>query len=150
MGWYKPVSTKALNTAFADFVRKEHQASQRNSQNAGAIKERFQGYLDVLFGQVNEWLKDYIENGTVKVDFQNVELHETPIGSYQVKKAIFYIGSKKMEMLPVGAAIIGALGRVDLIGEIGAAKLLVVPKDAQKPTVISLEHKQTQYFLEKW
>lgn len=128
-----------MHTAFADFVRKENQVSEDNRFNADAIKERFQKDLDDLYKHVSEWLKDYTDQGTVQIDFQPFDLHESTIGSYQVRKATIHIGNKKVEMIPVGATLVGALGRVDMIGEVGSAMLLVVSKEAKRPTIVSRE-----------
>lgn len=100
--------------------------------------------LTALYGQIERWAKTkglHTQRG-------QVDLNEEAYGAYQAEtlRLLTPAGKRIAELLPVGASIIGAKGRVDLHGTLDHATL--VDWDAGGPSfntsVIVDGHEETQ------
>lgn len=77
----------------------------------------------------NKFLKDLVKDGSVQTSQSEIEIREDFLGQYQAPKLTLQVGDERVEFLPKGRNIVGAVGRVDLIGEMGQYTLVVQPKD---------------------
>lgn len=74
--------------------------------------------LQSLYGEVISWLKE--TNAPWMHLFEDHALAEEHVGNYVVKKMIIKQGDETLaQFIPVGILIIGAEGRVDLVGKSG-------------------------------
>jgi hypothetical protein len=80
-------------------------------------------YLDSLYKQITKFLESYIQNGSAKIDYQDIELNEDFIGPYLVRKMLLKIGRSTVTFTPIGTMLIGTKGRVDVKGPLGTARL---------------------------
>jgi hypothetical protein len=64
-----------------------------------------------------------------------VTLTEEQLGSYPAKAGRIVIGNQVVELKPLGTFLIGARGRVDMVGPRGIARFVIVPPDAKGFTV---------------
>lgn len=80
------------------------------------------GRLDELYSSVEKW----IENTGLTVSRSSIELNEEISGPYEAPAAAILDaeGKKVAELLPLGAWIIGAEGRVDLVGPLDRTSLV--------------------------
>ena len=76
-----------------------------------------------------------IKTGEIKVHYRDIELNEENIGSYSARQMILKIGRQEITMTPVGTLIIGAKGRVEVVGPAGRTRLLLVDGKASRPTI---------------
>lgn len=76
---------------------------------------------------VKDILKGSIEDGSVSVSFDEITISEENIGAYEIPKMKLQIGTQIVELSPKGCNIIGASGRIDLIGELGQKTIVMQP-----------------------
>ena len=123
--------TQTSNNDFDEFVRRQ----QESSASAGDVdweKERDEWlrYLEVLYEKVNNFLSGYVASGQIRLEYETVRLDEEHIGSYAAKQMVIGIGRQKVSLVPIGTLLVGAKGRVDVIGPAGRAAILLVDHKA--------------------
>lgn len=117
--------------SFTEFVESTTSVSPEfNPQKEIAEWKQF---LGELYGQIESYLKPFIDSGQVKMRLLPRNLTEEDLGSYEVDAALIYIGDKKYILSPVGTMLIGSKGRVDLIGPRGSRAIGLVKGNG--PTV---------------
>ncbi len=77
----------------------------------------------------------FIQAGGVRLDYRDIELNEENIGSYTARQMILRIGRQEITMTPVGTLLIGAKGRVEVVGPAGRTRLLLVDREASGPRI---------------
>lgn len=77
--------------------------------------------------KVKDILKGSIEDGSVSVSFDEITISEEYIGSYEIREMKLQIGDQTVKLSPKGCNIIGASGRIDLIGELGQKTIVMQP-----------------------
>jgi len=121
---------KLKDKDFDDFVKRQQALSQAPPVDWDKERVEWLGYLDTLYTNIGVFLKEYVDNGSIKLDFKEVRLNEENIGAYNARKMLIQIGRQEVALTPIGRSIIGAKGRVDVEGSAGRARLLLVDKDA--------------------
>lgn len=91
--------------------------------------------LDELYETIRWALKEYVESGAITLSFKDIHLNEESIGSYVARQLTLKIGPKTITLTPIGTLLVGTKGRVDVIGPAGRARLMLVNKNASRPTV---------------
>ena len=87
-------------------------------------------HLDRFYGLVEEYLREYVDQGKVRLQRGTKKLHEEFIGDYSVATMALDIGTNRIVFDPVGTNLIGAKGRVDMQSAKGTVKFVLVPADA--------------------
>jgi hypothetical protein len=85
-------------------------------------KQQYIKWINELYGQVKKW----VGTKNLVTKEKEVELNEELLGKYKVPGLLIEEkkGKKIAELKPAGALIIGAMGRVDVIGELDRANLV--------------------------
>jgi len=124
------------NTDFGAFVKRQQSASAE-AERADWAKERddWLGRLKELYDQTESFLAEYIKTGEIKLSYRDIELNEENIGSYRARQMILKIGRQEITMTPVGTLLIGAKGRVDVVGPAGRTRFVLVNSEASGPTM---------------
>ena len=103
--------------------------------------------LDSLYKDMEEYLRDYIESGQIRIERRTVQLTEDYLGSYEAEELAILIGKDEVIAEPVAALLIGCSGRVDLSGPYRISRIVLLEKsgpavnvtisgaDSQKETV---------------
>ena len=117
---------------FDEFVKKRLDEAEA-SQSAGEKDwDRTRGEwiqsLRDLYSKMEKYLKKYTEAGHIQIRREKIHLSEQYLGSYEAEKLTFEIGMDKIVAKPIGRLMIGATGRVDLIGARGALRLVLLEK----------------------
>jgi len=130
---------KSRHSDFDDFVKRQ-QPSAGVLSGTGDVavdwnKERDEwlDHLDALYAKIGVFLKEYIDDGSIRVEFDKISLVEEDIGSYSARAMKVYIGRQEIDLTPVGTLFIGLKGRVDITGSAGRSRLLLVDKDIANP-----------------
>jgi hypothetical protein len=93
-------------------------------------------YLNKLYDNiVYIWLKDYISKGMVQVARKTKTIHEEFSGEYEAPALDIIFAGKTVRLDPIGTMLIGAKGRVNLIGKNGTATLILVDKKLDGPNI---------------
>lgn len=120
--------------AFDEFVQREQAAAKEAGEPAvdwQAEKAQWLRHLDELFRQVNEYLKPYLDAGQIAVEYSKIDLNEEHIGPYSAPLMLITIGSKKIKLEPVGTFLIGSRGRVDVVGPVARAQLILLDSEVK-------------------
>lgn len=96
-------------------------------------RDRWLRYLDEFYNTIEEFLEPYKDRLDIKKE--DHEIYEEKLGCYIVKKMTIDIGGKKATFTPIGTILIAAYGRVDLQGQFGSVKFVLVPEDSKGPII---------------
>lgn len=123
------------HTTFDEFIAEQTAKSDESRADRDNKIKEWEQQLDRLYQTVETFLRSYIEEGKVRRHYGEKQLHEEFLGSYQAKSLVVEIGSNKIYFDPVGTLLIGAKGRVDMIGNYGTVKFVLVPQDSSGPKI---------------
>jgi hypothetical protein len=121
---------KAKNNDFDEFVKRQQVLAVRESIDWDKQRDEWLGHLNALYKNIEAFLKEYVGDGTIKLDFKEHRIIEVNIGAYASRKMIIHIGRQEIVLTPIGTLHIGSKGRVDVEGSAGKARLVLVDKDA--------------------
>jgi hypothetical protein len=104
----------------------------------------FLNRLAHLFSDIEAW----VEHRNLRVARSKIPLNEEAYGAYDVEKLSIFEGDGQRvgEVLPVGASVIGAMGRVDLAGPLAREILVYLDRGGPcitKSTTVG-NHSETQ------
>lgn len=124
------------NTDFSEFVKRQ-QAAAALDEPVDWTRERDNWLLRLkeLYDQIESFLAQYIKTGEIKLSYRDIELNEENIGVYIARQMILKIGHQQITMTPVGTLLIGAKGRVDVVGPAGRTRLVLVNSGASGPVI---------------
>jgi hypothetical protein len=119
-------------TDFDDFVKRQQQLSAAAEQEVPFDPKKeledWLHYLNVLYSDIQAYLKDYISGGSISFRIENKEMNEDFSGPYFAPKMIIRIGLQEITLDPIGTMLIGSKGRVDVIGKAGTSRLTLTNK----------------------
>ena len=120
------------DSAFDEFVKRQLDRADNTSATGDIDWDKTrENWLDVLhnlFAQMEEYLKRYIDAGEIGIRRDKISLSENALGTYETEQLTFHIGNEKVIVRPIGTLLIGARGRVDLIGARGTLRLVLLDK----------------------
>ena len=133
--------------SFDDFVKRQNKIAEYEEESMDWEKEleEWLEHLNRLMKKIKKFLKDYIEQNRVTLEYRNKKVTENNIGTYDVKIVSILIGNAKVDIEPIGRNVIGAKGRVDIKGSMGKVRIVLVPKLAQRPRVVMLDLSQKRH-----
>jgi hypothetical protein len=121
---------KAKNTDFDEFVKRQQPRSEAERVDWNKRRDEWLGHLKQLYAEVEAFLKEYVDNGSIILERKKHRIIEENIGAYDSEIMIIRIGRQEIALRPVGTFLIGSRGRVDVEGSADRAKLVLVDKDA--------------------
>jgi hypothetical protein len=86
--------------------------------------------LDKFYSTVEGYLAQFQESGKIKLEKAKILLEEEHLGQYQADSMTILLGSDKVSLTPVGTLLIGAKGRVDMVGPAGTVKFILAGKQS--------------------
>ncbi len=121
-------------TDFDRFVARQQQAAAE----VAAIdweneRDEWLEHLNSLHTKVKSLLIKYLRSGQITAESVQVILNEENIGLYEAPQMVLRIGGQQVNLVPVGTLLIGAKGRVDVIGPAGRGEILLVDRRASGP-----------------
>jgi hypothetical protein len=128
------MAAKNEKSEFDAFVKRQQQVAREPVDWAHERDEWLQ-HLRELYNMIEAFLKDYTASGEIELLYKEVPLNEENIGSYMANQMTVKIGPQEITLKPVGTLLIGAKGRVDVIGPAGLTRFVLVNKDASRPTI---------------
>ncbi len=121
---------KAKNKDFDEFVKRQQPLSEVERVDWDKRREEYLAHVNSLYEKVTGFLREYVDQGSIRLSFEEAQLNEENIGRYTARKMIIHIGRREIALRPIGTFLIGSSGRVDVEGSAGRAKLALVDKDA--------------------
>lgn len=118
---------------FKAFLNKQTQVKkQEDTIDWEAKKTQWIKHANEFVNDVRKYLSEFSEITTSTV---SINITEDKLGSYQAPKLIIHLPKEIIELIPIGTLLIGAHGRFDMKGLAGTVKWVLVPVEAEKPTV---------------
>lgn len=119
---------------FDEYLKKQRIGVEAGIQiDWGKKRDQWLGYLDSFYKQVEGFLSEYTKSGDVRFDYSEKDIHEEFIGQYRARALQIRIKNKDVLLDPVGTNLIGAKGRVDMSGDAGKVRFVLVDKDLSGP-----------------
>lgn len=115
-----------MNQNLADlFQRKQKQSAGGSGVDWDDRRTKYLAAIDDLYRQIEAALAEPIDQHTVTLQRRSKNLSENHIGTYRVDDLILLAGDEQVRFSPRGRNIVGASGRVDVLGERGEVNLIV-------------------------
>lgn len=119
------------NKTFDEFVNNEQKGAALDASiDWGQQRDDWLEQLGRLYSKIESFLSKYTSAGQIHHEYRLINLNEENIGSYAANEMILRIGRKEVDLVPIGTLIIGSKGRVDVVGPVGTAQLLLVDSRA--------------------
>lgn len=116
-----------------------HQTSNEVSKKI----EVWAKHLNYLFNFIEDSLKDYEESDQIIKRYDDITIYEEKIGSYQSRQLYLSVAGENVLIKPIGSAIIGAYGRVDIVGKSDSIKVILVDKNTSENNLFKSFKKPT-------
>ena len=117
---------------FDDFVRRRLNEAQKIKSSEtvdwNKTREEWIQSLNRLYSKMEKYLKKYTEADQIQVSREKIQVSEEYLGNYEAEKLTIQIGIDKVVAKPIGRMMIGAAGRVDLIGARGMLRIVLLDK----------------------
>lgn len=121
---------------FDEFLNKQVQEKDADKQIDWKAKlDEWVEYLDEFYKTVEGFLSEYLESGKINYEYSEKKIIEDYIGEYSVKVLQIELGPHTIKLEPIGTNLIGAKGRVDLMGANGKVKFVLVDKSSSGPRI---------------
>lgn len=127
-----------MTDKFDEFIK--NQTKRTTTENATRVtpeqeKKLWLSKLDELYTLVGKSLDAYVKSEDVVINRVQVDIHEEQLGTYKAYQLEILLGRQLVQLKPVGTFLIGARGRVDMIGPRGSVRFVIVPPAAKKPNI---------------
>lgn len=116
---------------FENFLLNNSNSNVEVKIDWGKEKQDWLNFINIFYDQVKSWLEDYNSKGLVKYSYTNKNITEDNIGSYEVKKLDLILAGSRVTFDPIGTLLIGAKGRIDLVGPKETIKFVLVDKSSK-------------------
>ena len=108
------------------------QKKQKKTETGAGIdwddhRNKYLAAVRQLYQQIETILAEPIGEKTVTLQRRPKQLTENYIGTYSADDLILVVGDEQVRFSPRGRNIVGAAGRVDVVGERGEAILILQP-----------------------
>lgn len=126
-----------MATSFEDFVNRQHQMANETRRSidwAGELEE-WRVRLNQFNRKVLDFLKTYVDQDKIRVEYVRKRIHEKYIGEYEVSSIEVVFGNTRVKFDPVGTNLFGVKGRVDMKGPSGTVRFVLVPEDSSAPDI---------------
>ena len=120
---------------FEEYIAARAEAPAESAIDWDARRDEWLRRLDEFYGRVEGYLQPYVERGAVCMDFAQRPMREEHVGAYDARALEIRIGPDTICLDPIGTELIGAWGRVDMVGPKGSARFVLVPETLSEPKV---------------
>ncbi len=122
------MAVKTFDEFVKEQVSRAEELKLKNEIDWPQRLEAWQDELKKLYSDMEKFLKKYIYSGKIKHQRDWVTVSESNFESYEAEQLTFNIGTGKVVAKPISMQTIGANGRVDLIGQRGSIKIVLLEK----------------------
>jgi hypothetical protein len=97
-----------------------------------AVIDEWQKAVGALMAQIQEFLREYKDDGTIQFTDGVTQLSEESLGTYRIANLMLRAGPAVLMVQPIGRLVVGAAGRVDLYrqGRGNESESIVLLRDA--------------------
>ena len=86
---------KAKNRDFDDFVKRQQPLSEAERVDWNKRRDEWLANLNALNSKIEAFLKEYVDNGSISLDYKEHRIIEEKIGAYKSRMMIIRIGGGK-------------------------------------------------------
>jgi hypothetical protein len=117
-----------------EFINKKNEKFKEERFDIEKEKKEWLNKLKILFEKIESFISDI---GIEKIEYEmnDIILNEEFFHTYQVKKMDLIISNSQVSIRPIARFVIGAAGRVDIVGSNATAKLVLIPERAKEPVI---------------
>ena len=117
-----------MNQKLAEFLEKKHKQAQHNEEiDWDQRRDQYISAVDSLYTRIGNILGETGQLQNLAVRRRSKELTENYLGTYRIDDLLLVIGDEQVRFSPAGRNIVGASGRVDLLGDRAEATLILAP-----------------------
>ena len=115
---------------FDEFVKRRTAQAEQSGEaiNREETLAAWLHELDVLYTDMEGYLRSYTDSGQIKIKRRPVQLTEEYLGTYDTEALALSIGNDEVIAQPIAALLIGSRGRVDLSGPRKTLRLVLLEK----------------------
>ncbi len=111
-----------------EFFREKEQKLGR--VNWTKKKKDWLSSVNKLYKRIEEeYLGGLVQDKVVSIARSKKTIEESLIGQYDIDELVIQVGTERVVFSPKGRNVVGASGRVDLIGDMGRKTLVLQPGD---------------------
>lgn len=124
------------SAAILDLIRANAQKLRAEQEEANSVdwaarRVWWQQQIQQLYEHLGEILRPLVESGDLKMSRRPQSIREESLGPYETETLELSIGRRIVVLKPIGSVIIGGVGRIDLLGPEGTARLILATPDGQ-------------------
>jgi len=114
-----------MNQNLTDLLQKKQKSAKGGGIDWDERRDKYLATVNGLYKQIESFLVQPIAQKAVRLERRKKDLTENYIGTYSVDDLILLIGDEQVRFSPRGRNIVGAGGRVDVLGERGEGAMIV-------------------------
>ncbi len=114
-------------------LEKKHKEQPADLADFSERKKLWLKSVKDFYQKVIEWLEPYKEKGLLKIDCKKITKNEQYIGEYEIDEMFLNISNEIVKFDPIGTFIIGAHGRIDMTGNNGTIRFVLVDSESEGP-----------------
>ncbi|WP_183256365.1 hypothetical protein [Anoxybacteroides tepidamans] len=127
------------------FLKWKKEEAERNQIDREQIKKQWLNEIESFYKQIKSFLAPLQEKQLLSLNWEEIKIQEENLGEYTTKKLHINFPDQKVVVEPVGKYIIGANGRIDMIGKNENVRFLLVDKRAKSPKItVSFDNEMTK------
>ena len=124
-----------IKKKFDEFVANQSSETRESEIDWSKNLDEWLEHLKKFYNKIESYLQKYVSGGQIRIAFGNKKIFEEYIGEYEVSTATVHLGKNQVRLEPIGTNLIGANGRVDMIGPNGKVRFVLVDENASAPGI---------------
>lgn len=116
-----------------EILRKKKEEKVLHREGFSERKKIWIEHVEKFYEKVKVWLAPYNEEGLINIEYEKKINEEQYIGQYEIREMELNISDEKVMFKTIGTFILGAYGRIDMIGPKGKVIFLLVDSESEKP-----------------
>ena len=100
--------------------------------------------IDGLYAMADQLLAPYFADGKMERSTSMAEVREELLGSYMAPTFAIDLGASSVRFMPIGTILLGAPGRVDLVGMRGSVRFVLVLPAIDRPMFIRMSLSESE------
>lgn len=105
--------------------------------------------IDGLYAMADQLLAPYFADGKMERSTSMAEVREELLGSYMAPTFAIDLGASSVRFMPIGTILLGAPGRVDLVGMRGSVRFVLVLPAIDRPMFIRMSLSESEPAFKK-
>lgn len=119
-----------MTNQLEEFLLQKKQEMDAQAIDHKSIRDDWLASLRKLYQTIQDWLAPLIEKEFLTIEFSEVAITETLLGSYEAPcMTLCFFSGDKVELIPKGYHIITGKGRVDL--KLGLREVMIVGQEEE-------------------